>query len=101
MLLDTTPFGGAIALGPRDLPSHHLAMVMALQGAGVQLTLAGTSDHAFGDWHRRNQGGSDLRIVPESTNATAAITTLARSAALDGPPSPPQRLHTFSLSRSV
>jgi hypothetical protein len=86
----STPFGGAIALGPRDLPGQHLAMTLALQGSGVALTLAGPMGHPFGDWHLVRLGGTELRLAP-APDEDGTLAALRRSAVLlhlhDSPPS--------------
>lgn len=66
------PFGGALAIGPRDLPGHHVAMVLALQGSGVPLSLCGRISYPFTEWHTQRLGDAQLSWLPPRTGEALA-----------------------------
>lgn len=85
---DEVPFGGALALGPRDLPGHHLAMVLALADSGLPLSLCGPVAHPYGEWHTRPSSGAHVHWLQPRTG-DAARRALARSAVCLWLPSSP------------
>lgn len=59
------PHGGVLAVGPRDLPGHHLPMVLALRGSGLPLTLCGRVSHPYGEWRTQQRADELLHWLPD------------------------------------
>ncbi|MCB9878354.1 MAG: glycosyltransferase [Planctomycetes bacterium] len=78
----TTPFGGVLLLGPRDLPGNHHAVAMALRGCDVPLTMIGHMAHPFGDWYLQAALGDVLTLAPPASGPADELAALRRSAVL-------------------
>lgn len=75
------PLGGAIACGARDLPGHHAAMVLALAGSGVPLSLCGQPAYPFAEAQLRGSAPGDVHWLPPVRGAERSV-ALRHSAVL-------------------
>lgn len=73
--------GSVIQVGPRDLPGNHLPLVLALQDAGVPLTLCGPPGHPYADARTARRGGELLRLC-RTVRGVALAAALGRSSVL-------------------
>ncbi|MBL8732049.1 MAG: glycosyltransferase family 2 protein [Planctomycetes bacterium] len=87
------PYGGAISLGARDVPGHHAAMVLALAGSDVPLSLCGQPAFPFAEAHLRRSAPGGVHWLPAMAGAERAA-ALRQSAVLLWLPAAPT---SFSL----
>lgn len=82
------PRGGALMVGPRDLPGHHLAAVLALHDSGLPLSLCGRIHPLSAEWHTRSLAGPDVQWHGPLTDAELAAAFAGSSVCLWLPAAP-------------
>lgn len=73
--------GGVLAIGPRDLPGHHLSIALALGQTGLPVTMAGTTGFPFADGHVAQLADRNLQLC-RAWSAAERASAWSRSAVL-------------------